>query len=286
MLLKYYYRGMTCSFISFFLLTFFCCQKWTEFTYWPRNGAEFEDVIWELSIGDSANVLQKQDGLWILPEPDDTDAVKKIRTIHRKPEHSKAAKKVKGIQQEVLNPERGMVEYYGFQKGAVLLLGYSKGKDLEGLIVYDPPLVLIPGNPAEQKNPSKSSSLMKTWNQDSGAFKEGFTTHVTFQVLESDSVILDSLERPALLCEIIISSDRTIGFGGTDLIVPDAVMMKNKVMLVKGYGPVLEWGIRSRKTESEKIESDKDDHRLTPEESLLHEKRELYIEVTRHEPLK
>ena len=58
------------------------------------------------------------------------------------------------------------------------------------------------------------------------------------------------------------------------------------MIIVEGVGPVLEWGIRLRKTESQEIEPDRAEYGLTPEESLLHEKRELYIEVTRHETLK
>jgi hypothetical protein len=60
-------------------------------------------------------------------------------------------------------------------------------------------------------------------------------------------------------------------------------MLENTMIIAKGLGPVLEWGIRLRKTESDEIEPDRVEHEITLEESLLHKKRVLYIEVTRHD---
>jgi len=92
--------------------------------------------------------------------------------------------------------------------------------------------------------------------------------------------MLDSLVVPAQLVEMIFSIDGTVGYGDTNLIVPDAILMKSKILFIKGQGPVLEWGVRSRKKEYEKTTAYKNDPKIDNEDRLR--EREYYVEVTLH----
>jgi hypothetical protein len=94
-------------------------------------------------------------------------------------------------------------------------------------------------------------------------------------------VTLDSSSVPAILCKLSFSQDRTVGFGGADLIVPDAVMMENNVLFAEGVGPVLEWGVRSR----EKPESPSTKKEPVAPGPERFERTELYMEVTLHQIL-
>jgi len=222
-----------------------------------------------------------------LPEPEEECSAETTWTKHRFPLIKEYKKYMGRVDQEVVHgSDSEQVEFYRFKKRTLYLLGYTTPDSSRALIFYDPPLMLFPNHIKKVPSLYESSGIALNVNKMSGQTERGQKSRILLKVKEKGHVLLDSCELSAFLCEMSLSSDRTVAFGERDLIVPDALMLENTMIIAEGLGPVLEWGIRSRKTESQESNLDRNDHRLAPEESPLDEEREFYIEVTRHEILK
>jgi hypothetical protein len=247
--------------------------------FWPQNGSRFQDVTWEIPVADSASVLIEKGGCWILPLPPDGVHTKIANVSHQKPTRKPYAKQLGRIDQEVV---RGMGtagrEFYRFDKKGILLLG-TEGSDSTSLLtIYNPPLILFPGNLASLDSAFLNESKPRIWNAIADTFKQDFTTRIRLSVKKRGKLMLDSSIVPAVLCKLSLSQDRTVGFGDKDLIVPDAVIMESNVLIAEGIGPVFEWGIRSR----EKSGSQFDKKAPMPPSPKRFERMELYIEATLH----
>lgn len=251
--------------------------------YWPSKDIGFQNVTWEIPISDSLKVFIKEKGCWVLPEPGEECSAETTFTRHRVPLINAYKKYLGRVDQEVVHEyDSGHVEFYRFD-GDLYLLGYTSPDSSRALTFFNPPLLILPNSIQSIPSAYESSGVTQVLNKISGQTETGQKSRVKLKVKEKGRVLLDSCETSALLCEMSLSMDGTVAFGETDLIVPDAVMLQNSMIIAEGVGPVLEWGIRLRKTGSDEIEPDRVEHERTLEESLLHKKRALYIEVTRHD---
>jgi hypothetical protein len=259
------------------------CSRLETPAYWPANGAKFQDITWEIPVADSASVLIEKGGCWVLPQPPDGAHPGTVQIAHQKPAGKPFAGLPGRVDQEVV---RGTGtagrEFYRFDQGRVLLLGYEGADSTSLLTVYHPPLVLFPGNLDLFDSTFVNESKPRIWNAAADTFRNDFTTRVRLSVKKRGKVMMDDTTAvQALLCRLSLSQDRTVGFGGTDLIVPDAVTMESMVLAARGVGPVLEWGIRSReKPESASGRTDP----MPPGPDRI-DRMELYIEATLHRVL-
>ncbi|MCJ7812305.1 hypothetical protein MUP95_03165 [bacterium] len=252
-------------------------------TYWPVSGTIFQNITWEIPIADSLQILVKQDDHWILPEPPKDIPAETTLTTHRIPELKRYSKQLGRVDQEVVNNNLPLqVEFYRFEKGSVQFLGYMNSDTINPLIVYDPPLIIFPSIMGTLPFSHESEGKTRTWNLETKSFTEEYQNRIRLELKESGLLLVDSTEVIGLLCEMTLSSDRTVGFGEVDLIVPDAVMLQCKIVIIEGFGPVLEWGYRSRDVEFSDNEQNVNNEEGIDRELGIPEEREFYIEVTFH----
>jgi hypothetical protein len=270
-----------CSCSGFLVILSGCSKESPQ--YWPSSGVSFQNITWEIQLSDSSNVLKETEGQWILPEPKKDHTIQTTLTKHRPPILREYDNMLGRVDQEVYNGSNGQVEFYRFNKNALYLLGYTTPDSSRALTFYDPPLLIFPNSILDVPCIYESNGVTQTLNKRTGEIEKGQKTRVVLKIKDKGHVLLDSNYVNALFCEMSISIDKTIGFGERNLIVPDAVMMKNSMIIAQGLGPVLEWGMRSKEIESHE---NRDEHRMLPDDLSKDEKREFYIEVTRHEILK
>jgi len=239
-------------------------------SHWPSNNTNLQNVTWEIPLSDSAKVLKVVDRCWILPEPEDSDRVKTTTSIYRSPLINEYDEHLGYVDQEVIQSSTPkQKQYYRFMDGAVYFIGYTSSDSSKALTFFNPPLMLLPDNFEKIPFEYKSVGSLRYLNKISGKIESGQKNRVAFKIREKGCVTLDSGQINAWFCEMSLSSDRTVGFGETDLIVPDAILIRSNLIITEGKGTVLEWGIRSRN-----IEMNSQAHPMPG--------RELYIEITRH----
>ncbi len=237
--------------------------------YWHSNGTVIKDLVWEIPLADSSSVFKKDNNFWKLPLPPDSIAPQVTYTTYRAARFLSYTKLIGRIDQEVVHSnDTNNIEFYRFEKGNVLLLGFASRDTLKPLTIFDPPLIIIPSNLRELEKPFINSGIMKTWAGNK--YDNGFKSTYSITKKSSGRCLLeDGKERSVMLCENTFSRDVTIQYGQTNLIVPDAMTLTNNSILSEDKGVLLEWGIRSRKVETN---ADK-----------IHDRdRELYIEITVH----
>ncbi|UCE17336.1 MAG: hypothetical protein JSV84_10570 [Gemmatimonadota bacterium] len=269
-----------CFWTTSILLVVVCHQS-NPPPFWPESGTTFQDISWEIPVADSTSVLQTQAGCWILPQPPDTVSPKITVTKHRTFTGHPYQEPLGQVDQEVLHDSGAITrEFYRFGKEGIMLVGYETRDSTDQLTVYEPPLVLIPKNVSNLDTTFVHEQIPKVWDATIDSFRQEQKTRVRLVLEQKGSVLLDSFAVFALLYDITLSADKTVAFGGTDLIVPDALILQSKVLIAQGVGPVLEWGVRSRKKEGNEFESQ--ERILDSKDTERSEEWEHYIEVTLH----
>jgi hypothetical protein len=276
------FRGISFSFIPLIILHIVCSRHQSP-SFWPANGARFEDVTWEIPLADSASVLPEENGRWEISGPPDGIPPKIAIVSHRKPQGKPYKKLIGRIDQETFRADGPIPrEFYRFGKPGVLLLGYEGADSTRLLTIFDPPLVMVPSDPGALDSEFTSESKSKVWDAKADTFRQELKTRLRLTMLRKGTVWMDTTARSAVLCRMSLSQDRTVGFGGTGLIVPDAVMLESRVLFVEGVGPVLEWGVRSREKRQASVEAG-----IPPGPGPERpEALELWIEVTLHRMVK
>jgi hypothetical protein len=269
-------RNELCNSFSLFLhFTFFIsclvltsCNRGVPL-YWHSNGTIIKDIVWEIPIADSATVLKTDGTLWKLPQPPDSTTPQITYTTYRTPRFLSYMKFIGRIDQEVVHSnDTNTIEFYRFENGDVLLLGFVTPDTLKPLTIFEPPLVIIPSNLKELEKKFASSGTMKTWNRNK--FDDGFKSTYSITKKSAGRFLTEvGTERSVVLCENTFSRDVTMQYGQTNLIVPDAVTLTSNSVLDEEKGVLLEWGIRSRNVE-------------TKPDKIPDRDRELYIEITLH----
>jgi hypothetical protein len=160
------------------------------------------------------------------------------------------------------------IEFYRFEKGNVLFLGFGSPDTSKPLTAFDPPLIVIPSNLKDLEKPFTSSGTMKTW--DGNKYNDGYKSTYSITKKGAGRFLTEAgTERNAILCENTFSRDVTMQYGQTNLIVPDAITLTSNSILDEEKSVVLEWGIRPRNVEAKP-------------EKIPDRDRELYIEITLH----
>jgi hypothetical protein len=276
-------RKTSTTFAILFLLCTSCMHK-RPARLWTEHGTSVQNITWEVPLADSATVLQQRRGNWILPHPPDSVKPKVSVTRHMKPDNNPYPDMLGSVDQEVLH-EGGTVtkEFYRFDTSGVSLVGYETSDSASLLTIYEPPLLILPASVERLDTVFFCETTPKVWNALADSFQQEQKTRIRLRQLQEGSVRIDSALTPAVLLQMTLSVDGTVGYGGTDLIVPDAIVMQSNILIIEGLGPLLEWGIRSRKKKDEKAVVHESDSYVENQSRI--EEREYYIEVTLHQKI-
>ncbi len=252
------------------ILTISCSDKPVK---WVANGITIEATKYRLEISDTSTslsnhtskILVKTGDSFALLSPHDSLLVNKF-TINYSNLDSKANLyfRTKANQQVKNTLNSKVTEYYQFDDGNVLLLGYSSGDSLKPYTIFEPPLIISPKEISEK---IKSSGVMKTFIKENNAFDEGFKTNLTIK--EISQIKLSDKAKAYTLRELTLSRDATVSYGENNLIMPEAIMFKTKLLVNQNGYPIAEWSIKTEKAE-------------TTEPTENEPKRELYIEFTKY----
>ncbi len=235
---------------------------------WPINGTTIEATKYKIALSDSSKILTKNGDSYILLSPNDSLLVSKF-TIHYSAVdtnanlyfRSNAERQVKNT----LNPN--LTEYYKSDNGNVLFVGYSSGDSSKPYTIFEPPLII---SPQVINKEIKSTGVMRTFIKEKNAFDEGFKTKLT--VKEIGEIKLFGKTETYSLRELTLSRDATISYGENNLIVPEAIMFRTKLLVDQNGYPVAEWSVKAEKSE-------------TAETMGNEEKRELYIELIKYKEI-
>jgi len=270
--------------IPVLLFLFASCQQDRQIKFWPENGTTIQNICWEIPVADSSLILQQQDGHWILPQPADSVTPKVTVTRHRQLNTNPYQNFVGNVSQQVVHDSVAVSrEFYRFNERGVLLLGTESRDSTQLITIYEPPLVLMPPNLQNLDTTFFYESMPKVWDAAADSFRQQQQTRLRLTPKQQGTVMLDSVAVPALLVQMTISMDGTVGYAGTDLIVPDAMMMQSNILMIEKLGPVLEWGVRSRHKECEEVAAREVDPENKNQQRF--EEREYFIEVTLHQKM-
>ncbi len=265
--------------LSVFLLLPFC-QKQHDLDFWTRTGTVVENIKWEIELSDSSKVLRERNGIWLLPNV--PAYVKPDTTIsrHVRPKESVYSQFFDRVDQEVIH-DSGEIsrEFYRFNEHGVELLGYETKDSTQLIAVYYPPLLVLPANLARIDSTILSESIPRIYNAALDSFSTGQKTKLSLKIIRHGKVLVDSIVTPALLAKMRLSMDASVNYGDKNLIVSDLMTMESNLLLAEKFGPVLEWGVRSRQAEEDNIRVNTDDQ-IHDQNQL--ERLEYFIEVILH----
>ncbi|MBN1466919.1 hypothetical protein JXA02_14290 [candidate division KSB1 bacterium] len=216
--------------------------------YWPPDGTVLLNQSWNVPLSDSSSVLQKEGEVWILPAPPDT-AVEKTYSRHLSARQVTHPDLFEHVDQVVLHDNgTGMTEYYCFRRDGVFVLGYSRtAGDLHTR--YNPPLLFLP-NTLKNRHETlvhETTPTLYDAAADSTAAEQKMRIALTLK--ERGVVRIENRTSPALWVRMRLSQDAVVAYGNDDLVLNDALMMQSDILLVKDFGPILEWGVRSKENE-------------------------------------
>lgn len=249
------------------------CTSNQEEYLWPKDGSKLSAVKYKLSIEDSSKILIENKDYYSLFSPEDSLIASQYEIYYNSlnkdnaPDYFKT--RANHTVRNTANPQ--MTEYYKFEKGNVLLAGYTTGDTLKPFTVFEPALNISPSSGKMKSGEVISEGMMKKFLADSATFDKGFKTKLkvrdidTLKIKDGNGTI-----KGCYLREITLSRDATIGFGGTDLIVPEAILLKSKVLIDEKGIPLAEWSIKSEAVENDTAEPEK------------MQDRKLYIELTKY----
>ena len=205
---------------------------------------------YNLEINDSSKILTKRGTKFFLITPSDSLLINKFEIYYNAvslnaPEYFK-----KNANQQVKNTLTPKVtEYYRFDKGNVLFVGYTTGNSLKPYTIFNPPLVI---SPAKILKKVKSSGKMETYNSQNNSFSEKHSTYLIIKNLGLMSIIdRANNDVTCILKEIILTRDAIVGYGQNNLILPDAVLFKTKLLVNSNGYPIAEWSVKLRNEREE-----------------------------------
>ena len=258
------------------LLVLFCSCS-VKPVRWVTNGTTLQAKKYRLEISDSSKILIENDKAFSLLLPHDSLFTNKF-TISYSAVDTKTNKyfKTKAHQQvkNTLNPK--VTEYYRFDNGNVLLLGYATSDRLKPYTIFEPALIISPASINEE---TKSSGVMKTFITENNSFDEGFNTN--FKIKELKQIKLKVISKRLKICnlqELILTRDATVSYGENNLIMPEAIMFKNKLLIDTNGLPIAEWSVKV-----EKINNNNNEPEELGIENQKTKTNKLYIEFTKYE---
>lgn len=259
------------KFISIFIviIQFQFCSDQSDTVHWPKNGTSLSATKYRLDIADTANILINKDNLFTLIKPHDSLITSQFQ-INYSAIAEERQKYFLEANQKVTNTQNpNVTEYYKFEDGNVFLLGYKTKDEVKPFTIFEPPLII---SGKENGKDLITEGTMKTFDSKLSNFDEGFKT--TLKIKNSKEILLaNNKETKHYLRELIMARDATVGFGENNLIMPEAIMFKSKIITDINGVPIAEWSIKADIIEAEQ-------QQLQQEPKMQEHK--LYIEFTKY----
>ena len=223
------------------LFSIFACSQ--RPLLWPHNGQKVLATYYKLATLDTSKISVSNNA-FILPELPDS-AIRKYDTITYTAPRQNAKTWFSDLHMLSVKKHSGQTrieEYYTFDKGSVKLAGYTINDSLH-ITAFSKPLVVLPALPIKYDT---SSAVKTDWDFAAQKFTGKIKMKTQVQLLSTPVVSLKGMAENGYLYSITISSDATVGFGNQNLIVPDAIVMKSKLLFSKTRGLLFEWSIKNR----------------------------------------
>jgi len=219
------------------------CQTLPE--HWPANGTVLKAVTYHLPLADSSRILLAQDGYVTLTAFADSLRTEVDSIYYRAPGATPFKELLGRIDQEaVRTSDSGAVEYYRFNNGNVYLAGLVTGDTTKPLLLFDPPLLFMPANDATT---NAGESHLKTWRQTAANDEPGLKTHIAF-CKKRDLTLRtgDGALRQCMLLEMLFTQDAAVAYGAHNLVVPEALVIKQTMLIDTDNGIIAEWSVKAR----------------------------------------
>ncbi len=215
---------------------------------WPKNGLKVLAVYYELAVTDTTkfSVTGNLITLPVLPD----SIIRKYDTITFSTPGQKAKSWFPGMHVQSVKKHSGqpcIEEYYTFDHGSVKLVGYTVN-DTAYVTAFSNPLVVLPALPATYDT---SSAVKTDWDHTVRQFTGTTKMKTIVQQLGTPSISLKGKKESGYLYALTLCSDATVGFGGQNLIVSDAIVMKSKLLFSKSRDLLFEWSLKSRPSTTE-----------------------------------
>jgi hypothetical protein len=220
----------------------------------PASGSCIISRTYILNVSDTTNLLKNLGDSYHLYIPKDSSQVSTDTIWYNDP--GKEVLKVPYLAKSNLvkttshNPE--LKEFYLQNQTGLHLVGYSTSDSLRPYEVFERPLLIIPNSDVEKIS---SSSKRHIWHSQSQSFQQEITTRTQIEQKGIGKLIWNSEVEDFIKYELTISTDRILEYGKSNLVMPDAIMLKSVLILnTQGY-LICEWGIRSRSGSDESDQS-------------------------------
>lgn len=226
-------------------LFLFCCGKTSSLR--PPNGTKLQSSTWELPIGDTSRIFYKENNIYVINSFDDSLLRKKDTIIYKSVDKEHYRQIFGSIDQVVVNSSnKNIEEVYRINNEGVYLAGYLTADSIRPYTVFDPPIMILPAIDIERDS---TVAEMKTWNNELKSFEKSIKTYSIVELQKTGKMQINKIEDDFYLYELTITRDEVVYFGDKDLIVPEAIVLKSKLLYGKSSGLSAEWGIRSKKEE-------------------------------------
>jgi hypothetical protein len=217
---------------------------------WPANPTCVEAVTYELNLADTSKIFTREGVQNIIMNVSDSLITKHDTIFYNTPEKgiSKFFPGLKIRTTKTYKSNPSIKEYYLFDKGAVKLAGYATGDSVKPVTAFTKPLVIFP----KQGVVTDSTIAMKqNWISRENAFKEDTKTRTVVKLVKTGTLIIKGQKEEFLQYELTLTSDAKVGFGGQELIVPDAIYMQSHMVIGKTKGLLCEWSIKTKRATSD-----------------------------------
>jgi hypothetical protein len=243
-LLKTYFGHIILLLILGFVLLLSCSD---EAIFWPQNGTIVEAAKYRIELRDSSKILIESGKNYTLWTPPDSLLINESEISYLNID-SDIDNHFKGsANQKVKNSANSNItEYYSFEMGNVLLLGYTTENIEQPTVLFEPPLVI---STSEMEGSFKSSGIMKNFNKEESKFEDEVKTNLKINEIKQVHLKNSKNENLCYLREMILTQDGTVGFGENNLIIPEAIIIKTKLLVDQNGYLIAEWGIKAKQNE-------------------------------------
>ncbi len=263
---------------KFIFLIFFCmmlvavvigsCNKITPPQWWTASGKQVICTKWFTDVADTSQILETVNGIWVLPKQplEDDDIKTESSTTSFFASNGKIS--ILGHVDQIACHQSGNVqqEYYRFENGDVLLTGVKTADSSRLFIIYDPPIMLVPDNLFDMDTKIVCQARSRYHNELTGLQSQGPLVHIEIERLQKGKVLYQNKSLDAVVCKVTLSQDQEINYQDTKFTLPKTRVISNHLLIARGVGTLLEWGIRythdNENTKRKKRDNSKLDKKL------------------------
>ena len=242
------------------------CTKTKSSAWWPASGCQVRQIRWKTEVGDTLTLPPHgTDGIWSLPNPPESQG--NGQTIAKTSYFAGVGKSsIMGHVDQVAGHHNSSIvqEYIKFENGNVMLAGIKSADSSRLYTVFDPPLMLLPANIQELDSILTCETIPVYQNALTGMRNNGPRMYMAFEKLESGRVKYKNKLLDAVICKLEISQDQQVSFEDKKLTIPKTVVQSNQMLIARGVGTLLEWGIRNTPVKGNQTDRPSKQHDKSP----------------------